>query len=147
MQSSHASYSLNSTCPSSGLALSDSPSHHPISAVPAAQCTHLARYPPCTCLPGAKLTVPPARVAEHPGQGSRTAKGRALPCRCLQHGQQVAVCVVPGGFHCSNVVSSHFADALLNQAEEQEAAQGSHQHHASQLGTAVASGGKVKRKE
>lgn len=77
-------------------------------------------------MPGVKLTVPHARVGEHPGQGSRIAKGRALPCRSLQHGQQVTVCVVPGGFHCSNVESSHFANALLNQAEEQEAAQGSH---------------------
>lgn len=57
------------------------------------------------------------------------------------------MCVVPGSFHCSNVVSSHFADALLNQAEEQQAAQGSHQHHASWLGTALTSGGEVKRKE
>lgn len=129
------------------VALCDSPSHHPFPAVPATRCTHLARLPPCTCLPGAKLTVPPSRVGEHPGPCSRIAKGRALPCRRLQHGQEVAVCVVPGGFHCSNVVSSHFADALLNQAEEQEAAQGSHQHHASWQGTALTSGGKVKRKE
>lgn len=50
--------------------------------------------------------------------------------------------VVPGGFHGSNVVSSDFADALLNQAEEQEAAQGSHQHHVCWLGTALASGEK-----
>lgn len=57
------------------------------------------------------------------------------------------MCVVPGSFHCTDVVSSDFADALPNQAEEQEIVQGSHQHHACWLGTTLASEGKVKRKE
>lgn len=88
-----------------------------------------------------------ARESEHPYQGAGIAIERALPRRRLQHGEQVAVHVVPGGFHCTNVVSPDFADALLNQAEEQEAAQGSHQHRARWVGTALVSGGKVKRKE
>lgn len=57
------------------------------------------------------------------------------------------MCVVPCGFHCTDVVSSDFAGAFLNQAEEQKAMQGSHQHRACQLGTALALGEKVKRKE
>lgn len=55
--------------------------------------------------------------------------------------------VVPGDFHCTDVVSSDFADALLNQTEEQEPMQGSHQHCTCHLGTTPASDGKVKRKE
>lgn len=59
----------------------------------------------------------------------RMATERALPHRCLQCGEQLAVHVVPGGLHGPNVVPPDLTDALPEQGEEHEAAQGSRQHH------------------